>query len=230
MRLTFWHETFLPLGTPHPLLNCTGVGRRLWAFAPRNRDGVRRAAPVSARWRSRCAERGLRQASRVGARPAAGCSKLQSFIRCGRTIPQVWPGMSSTGIEARRAEADGIHSALSGRRGSSEIRFMIRGGRSKADQEVVFGEVHSALWHGIRFQRSEGRNRGLHGSPWTGAGAGYRVPANGGYQRLARCRTLPRKLALAGSSRTEGLHAPSQPIDQNTRDAPNSIPIGETKF
>ena len=68
-----------------------------------------RATPVLARWRSRCAERGLRQAGCVAARPAAGCSRLQSFICCGPTIPQVWPGMSSAGLEARRAGTDGIH-------------------------------------------------------------------------------------------------------------------------
>ena len=108
-------------------------------------------APVSARWRSRCAEHGLRQAGCVAARPAAGCSKLQSSGCCGPTFPQVWPGMSSAGLEARRAGTDGIHcvrlrvvnlhsarsSALSGRRGSGDIRFMVRGERPKADH-VVF--------------------------------------------------------------------------------------------
>ena len=85
-----------------------------------------------ARWRSRCAERGLRQASGVAARSAAGCLRLQSFICCGSNIPQVWPGMSSAGLEARRAGMDGIHSVLGGRRGSGENRFMVGGGRPKA--------------------------------------------------------------------------------------------------
>ena len=81
----------------------------------------------------------MRQAGCVAARPAAGCSRLQSFIRCGPKIPQVWPGMSSDGLEARRAETDGIHgvlprvvnlhsvrsSALNGRRESGKIRFMV---------------------------------------------------------------------------------------------------------
>ena len=41
-----WHETFLPLSTPHPLPSCAGVERRLQAFAPRNRDGVRGRPPL----------------------------------------------------------------------------------------------------------------------------------------------------------------------------------------
>ena len=90
------------------------------------------------RWRSRCAERGLRQAGCVSVRPAAGCLRLQSFVCCGPTSPQIWPGLSSAGLEARRAGRDGIngvrlrvvnlHSArssvLSGRRGGDDIRFM----------------------------------------------------------------------------------------------------------
>ena len=54
-------------------------------------------------------KRWLRQADCVAARPAAGCSRLQSFIYCGPTIPQVWPDMSSADLEARRAGTDGIH-------------------------------------------------------------------------------------------------------------------------
>ena len=107
-----WHETFLPLGTPQPIPRCAGAERRLRAFALRSRDGGSRATPVSARWRSRCAERGLRQADCVAARPAAGCSRLRSFICCRPTIPQVWPGMSSAGLKARRAGTDGIHGIL----------------------------------------------------------------------------------------------------------------------
>ena len=75
----------------------------------------------------------MRQAGCVAACPAAGCSRLQSFICCGPTIPQVWSGIPSAGLEARRAGTDGIHSVLSGRRGSDEIRFMVGGGRPKAD-------------------------------------------------------------------------------------------------
>ena len=41
--------------------------------------------------------------------------------------------MSSAGLEACRAGTDGIRSVLSGRRGSDEIRFMVGGGRPKAD-------------------------------------------------------------------------------------------------
>ena len=45
-RPSIWHETFLPLSTPHPLPSCAGVERRLRAFAPRNRDGVRGRPPL----------------------------------------------------------------------------------------------------------------------------------------------------------------------------------------
>ena len=50
----------------------------------------------------------------VAARLAAGCSRLQPFICCGPTIPQVWLGMSSAGLEDRRAGAGGMHSVLGG--------------------------------------------------------------------------------------------------------------------
>ena len=130
----FWHEIFLPLVTSQPVPSCAGVERHLQACAPQSRDGVRGLPlPVVARRRYRCAERGLRQAGCVAARPAAGCSRRQSFICCGPTIPQVWPGMSSAGLEVRRAGAEGMRSVLSGRRGSGEIRFTIGGGRPKAD-------------------------------------------------------------------------------------------------
>ena len=64
----FWHETFLPSGTPRPIPGCARVERRL------------RASPVLARRRSRCGGLGLRQAGCVAACPAAGCSMPQSFI------------------------------------------------------------------------------------------------------------------------------------------------------
>ena len=41
--------------------------------------------------------------------------------------------MSSAGTDARRAGTDGIHSVLSGQRRSGEIRFVVGGGRPKAD-------------------------------------------------------------------------------------------------
>ena len=93
---------------------------------------------VSARWRSRCAKRGLRQAGCVAARPAAGCSRLQSFICCGPTIPQVWPAWQAPASKpaalGRTAfMVSGCSSVLSGRRGSGEIRFMVGSGRPKAD-------------------------------------------------------------------------------------------------
>ena len=89
----------------------------------------------------------MRHAGCVAARPAGGCSRLQSFICCGSTIPQIWPGLSSADLEARRAGTVSIHgvrlrvvnlhsarsSVMSGRRGSSDIRFMAGGGRPKAD-------------------------------------------------------------------------------------------------
>ncbi len=122
-----WHETFLPLGKPtrSPALpGSNGVcGLALPGTGMAFADG-----PRFGRWRSRCAERGLRQADCVAARPAAGCSSLQSFICFGLASPQVRPGMSSAGLEARRAGTDGIHSVVSGRRGSGEVRFMVGGG------------------------------------------------------------------------------------------------------
>ena len=54
-RCKILRETSLPSGTLHPLPCCAGVERRL------------RAAPVVARWRSRCGGRGLRQVGRVAA-------------------------------------------------------------------------------------------------------------------------------------------------------------------
>ena len=41
--------------------------------------------------------------------------------------------MSSAGLEVRRVGTDGMHSALSGRRGSGEIRFIVGGKRQKAN-------------------------------------------------------------------------------------------------
>ena len=133
-----WHETLSSAGhtSPHPQL-CRG--RTASAGVRSSEPGGRsRATPVLARWRSRCAERGLRQAGCVAARPAAGCSRLQSFICCRPTIPQVWPGMSSAGLEARRAGTNGIHGVrlllgIERSKGSGEIRFMVGGGRPKAD-------------------------------------------------------------------------------------------------
>ena len=42
-----WHETFLPLGTPHPLPCCAGVERRLRTVAPQNRWRSREAPAVA---------------------------------------------------------------------------------------------------------------------------------------------------------------------------------------
>ena len=41
-----WHETFPTLDTLHPFPSCAGVERRLRAFAPRSRDGVRGRPPL----------------------------------------------------------------------------------------------------------------------------------------------------------------------------------------
>ena len=54
--------------------------------------------------------------------------------------------MPSAGLEARRAGTDGIHSVLSGRRGSGEIRFMVGGRRPKAGH-VGFLGCESACKH-----------------------------------------------------------------------------------
>ncbi len=144
-----WHETFLPPGTPQPLPSRTGVERHPQTFAPRSRDGVRGRPPVLARWRSRCAERGLRQAGRVAARPAAGCPRLQSSICCGPTIPQVWPGMSSVGLKARRAGTDGIHGVrlllgIERSKGKRRSPFHGRGRAAKGRSCGFFGQLIAA--------------------------------------------------------------------------------------
>ena len=143
-----------------------------------------RATPILARRRSRCAERGLRQAGCVAARPAAGCSRLQSFICCGPTIPQVWQGMSSAGLEARRTGTVGIHGVrllLCNERSKGKRRdpFHGRGGRPKADHvgflhfdsDIAFpsptltkdddGAAHgvSTLWLGKHRDRAGRRQR-----------------------------------------------------------------------
>ena len=65
--------------------------------------------PVAARWQSRCGGPGLRQAGRVAACPAAGCSRPQSSVCCVPIVPQVWPGMSNASFEALRAGMHDIH-------------------------------------------------------------------------------------------------------------------------
>ena len=44
--IPFWRETFPTLDTLHPFPSCAGVERRLRAFAPRRRDGVRGRPPL----------------------------------------------------------------------------------------------------------------------------------------------------------------------------------------
>ena len=95
-----WHETYSSAGTTQPSPAVPGSNGVCGPSLPGT--GMAFAgAPVSARWRSRCAERGLRQADCVAARPAAECWRLQSSSCCGPTIPQVWPGLSSGDLKAQ---------------------------------------------------------------------------------------------------------------------------------
>ena len=123
-----WHETFLPLGAPQTVPRCAGVKRASAGFRSPEQGWRSRATPVLARWRSRGAERGLRQAGCVATDPAAGCSRLQSFICCGPASPQVWPGMSSTDLEVRRAGTVGIHG----------VRLLLGNERSKGKRRDPF--------------------------------------------------------------------------------------------
>ena len=54
-------KLFLPLGPPQHFPSCAGVERCTAGFRSPESGWRSRAAPVSARWQSRCAERGLRQ-------------------------------------------------------------------------------------------------------------------------------------------------------------------------
>ena len=84
----------------------------------------------------------MRQADCVAARPAAGCSRLQSFICCRPTIPQVWPGMSSAGLKARRAGTGGIHG----------VRLLLGNERSKGKRRNPFhGRGRAAKGRPCRF-------------------------------------------------------------------------------
>ena len=145
---------FLPLGTPQPFPSCAGVERRLRAFAPRNRDGVRRRprfGPLAILLR-----RAWLASGRLCRRPSGGRMFEAAVLQLLRTD-------SSAGLAGhvkRRPQSpgtDGIHgvrlrgvnlhsarsSALSGRRGSGDIRFMVRGERPKADH-VGFLEAKMA--------------------------------------------------------------------------------------
>ena len=123
IHFTFGVKLFFPRA--HLTRSPAAPRLRLRAFAPRRRDCVCGRSPFLARWRSRCGGRGLRQAGGVAACPAAGYSRLSSFICCGPIIPQVWSGMSRAGSEALRA-------------GTGGIRFMVGGGRPKADHVGFF--------------------------------------------------------------------------------------------
>ena len=108
-----------------------------------------------ARWRSRCGGRGLRQAGRVAACPAAGCSLPWSFICCVPKSPQVGPGMSNARVAARPAGMDDIHgvrlrsvdhhsacSCLQGpmmEAGDAAERRYAAGERARADLACVHG-------------------------------------------------------------------------------------------
>ena len=87
-----WRETSLSSGTFHPLPSCAAVERRL------------RAAPVVARWQSRCGGCGLRQAGCVSACPAAGgphllCADKSAgsvgHVKCLRRCPPGRDGQTS---------------------------------------------------------------------------------------------------------------------------------------
>ena len=144
MRCIFGMKLFLPLSASQSLPSCAGVERRLRAFAPRNRDGVRgrprfgpSAIPLRRAWLA---------SGRLCRRPSGGRMFEAAVLHLLRAD-------NSAGLaghvkrQPRSPGADGIHgvrlrvvnlhsarsSALSGRRGSGDIRFMVRGERPKAD-------------------------------------------------------------------------------------------------
>ena len=212
--IILWHETFLPLGTTQPVPRCSGVERRLRASAPRNRDGVRGRPPFWPSWRSHCAERGLHQAGCVAARPAAGCSRLQSFICCRPTIPQVWPDMSSADLEDRRAGTDGIHGILlllGNERSKGKRRHPFHGrGRAAKGRSCGFFAFHSGFGLGARIARGCIRfflDRDGQGSRWLNRASTLCSPSN-----------IASKIIVVSTSSMRGRGA--LPFDQQNWDAP----------
>ena len=144
-------KLFLPLGTPQPLPSCAGVEQRLRAFAPRNRDGVRRhprfgplAIPLRRAWLA---------SGRLCRRPSGGRMFEAAVLRLWRTdssadlagpVKRRPQSPGTDGIHGVRLRGVNLHSAcssaLSGRRGSGDIRFMVRGERPKADHVGFFGK------------------------------------------------------------------------------------------
>ena len=145
-----------------------------------------RATPVLARWRSRCAERGLRQAGCVAARPAAGCSRLRSFICCRPTSPQVWPGMSSADLEDRRAGTDGIHGirpllGIERSKGKRRHPFHGRGRAAKGRSCGFFGLIRFCVFAFRPGSALEGCNQDCRGSAWIGHGSVSEYPRTAAY-------------------------------------------------
>ena len=139
----FWHETFLRPGTPQPLPSRTEVERRLRAFAPQKRDGGRGRPPF---WPA-----GDPVAQSVACvRPVVsppvrrpdvrGCSPPsvvgRQFRRFGRACQA--PALKPAAQGRTASMGSARSSALSGRRGSGEIRFMVGGERQKADHVGFF--------------------------------------------------------------------------------------------
>ncbi len=135
---SIWHETFLPLDTPPPIPSRTGVERHPQTFAPRSRDGVRGRPPF---WPA-----GDPVAQSVACvRPVVsppvrrpdvrGCSPPsvvgRQFRRFGRACQASASKPAAQGRTAFKGSTRS--SALSGRWGSGEIRFMVGGERPKAD-------------------------------------------------------------------------------------------------
>ena len=133
-----WHETFLPLVTPQPIPSCAEAERRLRAFALQNRDGVRGRPPF------RPAGDPVAQ-SAACVRPTVsppvrrpdvrGCSPSSVVGRQFRRFGRACQAPASKPAAQGRAAfmVSGCSSAMSGQRGSGEIRFMVGGGRPKAD-------------------------------------------------------------------------------------------------
>ena len=140
-----WHETFLPPVALRPAPSRTGAGRHLRAFAPRSRDGVRGRPPFRPAGdpvaRSMACVRPVvsppvRRPDVRGCCPSSVAGR--QVRRSGRACQA--PALKPAAQGRTAFMGSGCSSALSGRRGSGEIRFMVGGGRPKADHVGFLGD------------------------------------------------------------------------------------------
>ena len=144
-----------------------GSNGRLRAFAPRNKDGVRGRPPF---WPAgdpvaqsvACVRPAVSPPiRRPGVRGYSPSSVADRQVRrFGRACQA--PTLKSAAQGRSAFMVSGCSSAMSGRRGSGEIRFMVGGGRPKADYVgfLVYNSVRShktvaldAAWTRFRLER-----------------------------------------------------------------------------